>query len=276
MLPLLLIRVCSTIKLEKVRKRMGLCRVEAVVLNHRSLGEADKLLTLYTRERGKVRGVARGARRPRNRFLATSQPFSQVELLLYQGKGLYYVSQSELVTSFYALREQLERMAAAAYVCELLEVLVEEACPQPRLFALLVATLHLLTATSDLRPALRHFELGLLEEVGWGPESSRCASCGVSPLSEGVKVSGRLGGFTCAACGNRDRDAVSLAPGTLAMLERLRRSTPRGVASLRWQDSLAGEMEEAMQRFLEVAGVGRMKSRPFLHWAEEQCPAPEH
>ncbi len=263
-------------KTGKARNRMGLCRVEAVVLNHRSLGEADKLLTLYTRERGKIRGVARGARRPRNRFLATSQPFSQAELLLYQGKGLYYVSQSQLVTSFYTLREQLDRMAAAAYVSELLDVLVEEACPQPRVFAFLVSTLHLLTATPDLRPALRYFELGLLAELGWSPESSRCAGCGRSPLDGGVKVSSRLGGIICPACGERDRDAVILGPGTLAMLARLRWLTPRGVSSLRWQDALADELEAAMQKFLEVAGVGGMKSRPFLQWVVDQCPSGEH
>lgn len=247
---------------------MALCQVEAVVIKHRPLGEADKLLTFFSREKGKIRGVARGARRPRNRFLATSQPFSHSELLLYRGKGLYYVSQSQLITSFYRLREDLERMTAASYVSELVDSLVEEGCAQPRLFALLVTALHLLTGASDVRPALRHFEVGLLEELGLGPDLRRCADCGCTLPPGEVAISSRWGGAVCFRCARQDGEAISLQRATVALMGQLRELTPRGLVSLRVQEPLLHELEVALEKLLQHAGAGGLKSRPFLQgWA---------
>ncbi|HEX6989777.1 MAG TPA: DNA repair protein RecO, partial [Bacillota bacterium] len=123
---------------------MALYRCEGVVLRARDLAEADRLVILYTPDRGKHRAVARGARRPRSRLASGIQPFTRALYLCWRGRSLDGISQVEVIEGFAPLRTDLERLAAATYACELIDAITQESDPQPRLFALLVFTLRAL------------------------------------------------------------------------------------------------------------------------------------
>src|SRR5690554_1929461 len=103
---------------------MNLYRTDGIVLRTRPLGEADKILTLLTRDRGKIEVVARGARRPRNRLAAAAQPFSYLKVLIFAGKGLDQLSQAEIIKSFGPIRENLVKMAYASFWSEFLDLLL--------------------------------------------------------------------------------------------------------------------------------------------------------
>ena len=130
------------------------------MIRSRNLGEADRLLTLYSYQRGKVRAVARGARRPRNRLRAGAEPFTHGDYLLFSNKGLDNISQCEIIGSFRAIREDLIKTAIGAYILELLDALTEEEEPVGDLFPFLLAVLETLSRGGDLELILRSVEVG--------------------------------------------------------------------------------------------------------------------
>jgi DNA repair protein RecO (recombination protein O) len=200
---------------------MPLYSLDAVVIKSRNLGEADKLITLYSRERGKVRAVARGARRPRNRLAASTEIFTHGNYLLFANQGLDNISQCEITESFRGLRESLEGAAAATYCLEIVERMTEEEEPGGDLFPFLLAMLRVLAADEeDLELAVRVFELGLLARLGYLPEFSQCVNCGCE-VKQGASFSAALGGVLCGDCRTQDRDAPPVAPDTLAAVRFL-------------------------------------------------------
>ena len=96
-------------------------RAEAVVLKHSEFGEADRLLSLYTRQQGKLRAIAKGARKIRSRKAGHLEPFTRVSLLLARGRDMYIVTQAEAVDAYLPLREDLVSLGYASYVVELLD-----------------------------------------------------------------------------------------------------------------------------------------------------------
>jgi len=251
---------------------MPLYRLEAVVLYHRYLGEADKIVTLYSREKGKVRAVARGARRPRNRLLAGTQPYSHADFLLFSGSGLETISQCELKESFYSLREDLHRMAAAAYVAELYDLLIEEGEKNEGLFFLLLSTLHLLADGEEIELTLRYFELRFLSLLGYQPQLSQCVHCG-GPLREGpLRFSGQLGGVLCPDCWGQDGRALYLSRGTLELLKRFLTVTPRTLRVLGAAPAMRRELETVLKACLEYRLPRELKSRRFLALVQGEGP----
>ena len=116
-------------------------RVDSVVLRHSDYGEADRLLTLYTREQGKIRAIAKGVRKIQSRKAGHLEPFTRVTLMLARGHDLWIVTQAETINAFQPLREELGMMTQAAYVVELLERFSYEEGQNWQLYDLLVATL---------------------------------------------------------------------------------------------------------------------------------------
>lgn len=249
---------------------MSLYRIEAVVLYHRYLSEADKIVTLYSREKGKVRAVARGARRPRNRLLAGTQPYSYADFLLFSGKGLDQISQCQLKEPFYLLREDLQQIAAAAYVAELYDLLLEEEEKNEALFALLLSTFHLLMSCKELELVLRYFELRFLSLLGYQPELYRCVSCGQVPAQSAVRFSGQLGGILCQECWGQDGRAVSICLGTVEMLKCFQVTSPRGLPNLRASVHVRRELEDVLWSCLSPHLPRELKSLPFLTMVQEE------
>ncbi len=248
---------------------MSLYRIEAVVLNHRYFGEADKIVTLYSREKGKLRAVARGSRRPRNRLLAGTQPYSHTEFLLFSGKGLDQISQCELKESFYSLREGLEQMAAAAYVTELYDLLIEEKEGNEELFYLLLCILHLLVGAEDIELVLRFFEVRLLSLLGYQPQLSQCVNCEQRLDKEQFKFSPRLGGLLCPRCWEQDVKAQIICAGTVEMLKQFLLITPQRLKVLRAGPKVRREMESALGAYLEFRLPRKLKSQRFLSLVQD-------
>ena len=118
-------------------EKVNLYRTDGIVLRTRPLGEADKVLTLLSRDRGKIEVVARGARRPRNRLAAAAQPFSYLKILVFTGRSLDQLSQAEIVKAFGLIRENLVRMAYASFWSEFLDLLLPLEEENTGLFSLL-------------------------------------------------------------------------------------------------------------------------------------------
>ena len=144
-------------------------RVEAIVLNHSDWGEADRLLVLFTREQGKIRAVAKGARKMRSRKAGHLEPFTRVDLLLARGRDLWIVTQAEMQDAYQALREDLEKTAYAAYVVELLDRFTYEEGQNQPLYRLLRNTLQRVAKETDPYLAIRYYEVRCLDLMVFAP-----------------------------------------------------------------------------------------------------------
>src|SRR5687768_16685044 len=130
---------------------MGLYKIEGVVLRRRNLGEADRIVTLLSRDRGKETAVARGARRPRSRLGGRLEPSVRVRALLAEGRSLDIISQVDVIDAHRRLRDDLGRLGTASIMLEMADRAIEDAQPHPDIYCLLIEALALLrSGVSDL------------------------------------------------------------------------------------------------------------------------------
>jgi DNA repair protein RecO (recombination protein O) len=199
---------------------------EAVVLRSFRLGEADRVLHLYTLDRGRVGAVAKGVRRTKSRFGARLEPLSHVQVVLHQGSGeLQTVTGADLVRPHRAAREDPYRLGVALVGLEAMLRLFSEQEANPRAFAALTRFLDVadeLPGRAPARPALDPlalaFQLKLLWLSGYLPHLSSCAECGSEPPLVGFLPS--AGGAVCRAC---SAGALGVSPGGLAAMDGLLR-----------------------------------------------------
>lgn len=231
------------------------------MLRTRNLGEADKVVTIYTKTHGKVAAVARGSRRVRNRLLGITQIFTHGRYLLFEGKNLDSLSQGEIIHSFQPLRDDLEKMAQAMYVTELVDAFVEEGEPHVEIYHLL---LQMLQAHSDALFALtvRAFELRFMAHLGYQPQLELCLECGRPPGEE--LAFSREGGIVCAGCSREHPDALPLSRGGWQLMQRLLFSDWARLFVLRPSPQHLRELQSCLRQYIDYRLERPLRSLSFL------------
>ena len=179
----------------------GSFKTEAIVLRSIRYGEADRVLHLYTPERGRVGAVAKGVRRVKSRMGGRLEPLSRVRLVLHQGRGeLCTISQADTVQAHAGLRERRGSLERATQACEAVLRLLDSTEPNLPAYNLLCHELALLdsSAAASRRAQALAFRLKLLLAAGFAPELAACASCGEAEHLGGFSPS--AGGIVCAGC----------------------------------------------------------------------------
>ena len=197
----------------------GLYKDEGVVLKTIKLGEADRIVTLFTRDHGKVRAVAKGIRKTKSRFGARLEPFTQAAVLVYRGRSLDTITQADILTSFHEVREDYTRLTSAAALADIVEKITPERERATSTYRLLVDGLDALKAGkgATVVPA---FLVKLLSISGYHPQLTTCAGCGETAAGLGG-FSPALGGAVCVSCWPDDRDALTVSIDRLRLLGRL-------------------------------------------------------
>ena len=198
---------------------MGILSSEAIILRTYPLKETDKLVVAYTRNYGKVRGVARGSRRIKSRFSGRLEPLSWVELVAFEGRNqeLVSIDKVELLKGYGLAMQDYQAYLRSSYVLELLMETVPEHEANESLFRLLLHVLPLLGDSHNSRLASVYFQIWHLKLAGLLPSLTACSGCGgvLSPGTEAYRRSDALG-FFCRECrkgtGRRiDADVLKLA-----------------------------------------------------------------
>src|SRR5574337_1154511 len=182
---------------------MALYKTRAVVLGRRALGESDRIVDFYTRDFGKVRGVAKSARRTRSRFGSALELFTLGELLFFDtGRSdLVRVDHFDIVRPFVGVREHLERLGQGAWAIECVTRLTADRDPHPALFGLLVRALKALEGGASPQRVATCFGLRAVDQLGHRPRIDRCVGCGrLYPFSDAA-LDVTAGGLVCATCG---------------------------------------------------------------------------
>jgi DNA repair protein RecO (recombination protein O) len=231
-----------------------LYRDEAIVLRTHKLGEADRIITLLTRNHGRVRAVAKGVRRTTSRFGSRLEPFTHVDLQLAEGRNLDVITQAETLSPFSSgLGADYDRYTAGTVMLETADrLVVEEKEPSLQHFLLLVGGLRAM-ASGERRPGqvLDSYLLRSLAVAGYAPSFEHCARCGLEGPHRWFNPS--MGGVLCATC--RVPGSASPAPGTVVVLGAL----------------LAGNwpvVEDADPRHLKEAGT---LVAAYLSWHLERA-----
>ena len=193
---------------------MSLYRDEGIVLRTYKLGEADRIVVVFTRGHGKIRTVAKGVRKTKSRFGARLEPTSHVALQLYEGRELDTVTQAESLDHFRAIRDDLDRLAKASCLLEAVDQLAQEREVNQRLYQMLLGALRALAAHDSPLVVPAFFWKALAQE-GYRPELDRCVACGASePI---VAFDLDSGGALCREC----RRGSSLSPEALELMRRI-------------------------------------------------------
>ncbi len=225
-------------------------RVEAVVLRHIDYGEADRILSLYTRQLGKTRALVKGARKVTSRKAGHLEPFTHVKLELARGRDLLLVTQADTVEAYLPLGEDLVLMGHASYVIELIDRFTyDDETENPAIFRLLTDTLSRLASKTDPWLAIRYYEMRLLDYLGFRPQLFECVNCGREILAEDQFYSFSAGGVICPNCGRGLPNLTRISVDALKYLRHFQRSSYAEASRARPSPEVQTEAENLMQGY---------------------------
>lgn len=224
---------------------MALRNDQGIVLRGYPFGEADRVVVLLSPNHGKLRTVAKGVRRTTSRFGGRLEPFTHVDLVLYEGRELDTITQVSVIEAFPRLRSDLDRVLAAGSMVEVIDAVTTEDESSVRAFLLLQRGLRALEAGPRHPDMVAAFLLKTADVVGLAPALDRCAGCGSD--REVTRFAFAAGGALCDRC--RTPGAVVLRAGLTDYLARL---AAADLADLPEADpSLSGDAMGVTRRFLE-------------------------
>jgi DNA repair protein RecO (recombination protein O) len=239
-------------------------RTPALVLRHREIGEADRLLVLYTEQLGKIHAIAKGVRKLKSRKAGHLEPFTHSTLQLAKGRDLMIITQAETLNAFLPLRENLAGVGHASYVIELIDRFTYENEENPRIFHLAIRTLERLQRAKDPLLVLRFYELRLLDLLGFRPELQQCGLCQAEIKAQDQYFSAERGGVLCPNCGRSTPGARPISMEALRYLRHLQRSNFQQASVARPRPEIHTEMEILMQHYLTYLLERNLNTPSFI------------
>lgn len=234
--------------------RDRLYRTNAIVLQIRDLGEADRILVVFTPGHGKISIIAKGARKARSRLGPYLDYFSEVALHLTRGRDLDLVTSVTTIHQHPNLRTDIDAYGHAAHFAELVRDLTRERQENAPVYDLLSSSLTLLNDGIDPWHVARHFELGLLVALGYRPEIVLCVNCRRDLDAVPNVFSSSLGGMLCGDCNRLDPGAILLSVNAQKYLRTLARSGLGSVIGLEPSPAERQEITQAMMAYLRHVG----------------------
>lgn len=230
-------------------RRDHVYRTDALVVGRLDLGEVDRILTLFTPQYGKVRAIAKGVRRPQSRLAPHLELFSESRVMLAKGRELDVVTSAEMQDAHWPLRTDLEAFGHASYLVELLNLFTEDRQENRRAYELLARSLRLLSEGVDPYAVSRHYELTLMEHVGFRPQLYACVGCEREIVAEANAMSLNHGGLLCPNCRSIDLSAPVLSVNAQKYIRVLDRDGLAGAIHLRLDPATANEVERALAAY---------------------------
>lgn len=236
--------------------------VEAFILKSVKAREADRVLTIFTRQAGKKRVMAHGVEKITSRKRGAVQPFSHSRLLLRQGRELDSVSQGEGIDIFPVLRQSLYGLTRAIYLAELVDALTPDEDPNAGVFQLLLDTYGLLGGDSGFAAA-RAFELKLVSYLGYRPVLDNCILCNLPPSGGKLRFVPEHGGVVCAGCFSGPAAGTEITRGALENMKTLLRWDMGRIHQLRMSALAGKEIRNVIRRYIEFYLEKGIKSLSF-------------
>jgi len=255
-------------------RRQRLYRLAGIVLRRRDMGEADRLLTVFTRERGKITLLAKGVRRAASRKAGHLEPFTYTDLLVAKGANLDLVTQAETIAAHRHVREDLWLSSLAYTVVELADAFTQDEDPNALLFDLLLETLARLDEGQPASLAVRYYELHMLSLAGYQPQLFRCVQCD-QLLQPAVNfLSLERGGCLCPQHGANVAGTVALPLDVLKVLRYLQTRNWEQIAVLQLRPEVLAQVESILARYIVYHLERSLRATVFLEKLRRTLAAP--
>ena len=245
-------------------------QTEAIIIKKTKLGEADRILTLYTPHLGKIQAVAKGVRRPRSKLSGHLELLTYSLVSLARGKNLDTITGSQTINSFLPLKSDLELISYALYITELVNQFTADYIENYPLFCLLLETIGQLNQGGNNELVLRYFEIHLLNEVGYQPQLQQCVLCRLplKPISNSFCPS--AGGMLCPGCTKSQPFSYPLSVNGLKVLRLLQDSDYNTIGRLKINQELSYELEGIMRKYIKYLLDKEVKSSAWLDTLKQQ------
>lgn len=241
-----------------------LYKTEAIILRQRKLGEADRILTLYTPALGKIEAKAKGVRKTTSRLSGHLQPLNRCVLQLAQGHTADVITGVETLESFRNLREDLDRLSRGLYAAELTDRMTVEHVHSFPIFRLMLDTLTRLDAGANGDTTLRYFEMRLLDQSGFRPELERCVGCTRELEPADHFFAPVAGGVVCRGCVPGLAGPRLLTLNGLKLLRLIQRGSYNDLARVRVPAGLADEVERHLRGYIITVLEREVNSAAFI------------
>ncbi len=229
------------------------CRTEAIVLKSIDYGESDRVVTFYTLDYGKIKGIAKGARKSKRRFANALEPFSLLQLNFSRKiqSGLDFIETCDVLTHFPAIRSNLDKTLAASYLLDLTDKFTPEQKKSEPSYHLLHHFLLLIENKPFSEAILRLFEIRLLGISGYAPVLDYCLHC-KAPLEDKKRYFFDVakGGLICDNCHHHYPDAIPVSPGTIKTLKMGRELDLDNLGRLLFSVQSADESRRILHDFI--------------------------
>lgn len=243
--------------------------VEALAIRSIDYGEGNKIITLLTREMGKVAVMARGAKKLNSRLALSAQPFTHGMYTFYLSRAgkMGTLNSTELLNGHHALREDLELMAYASYLAELTDRMINDREGSAFLFEQLTSAFAAIEEGKDCAVIMQIYELRMLQIAGYAPVLDACASCGIAidaTSSATWRFSARSGGVICANCGTSEQKAIPITPVTRKLLLLFQQLDLRNVGNINVKETTKQQVSACIRSFIDEYIDIAWKSRRFI------------
>lgn len=220
-----------------------------MVLKRMDFGEADRILTVYTRDVGKLRAIAKGVRRTTSRSAGHLEPFTLADVQFARGRELDVVAQAETVAAFRHVREDVTLTSYAYYLAEITDLLTEDRSENAAVFEALAQSFTALDQGVEPRLVVITFQVHLLDALGYRPELTECVACRSAIRQGANQFSAHLGGALCPTCGPREASGRAIGSDALKLLRHLQRS--HGQRPVRVPSEVSREAELVLREYAE-------------------------
>lgn len=240
---------------------------EAIVLHTKDYAEWDRIVSVYTRDYGKLTGIAKGAKRSRKRFGSALEPFTHNELFFVEKEtqGLVRFEKCHILNLFTDIARDLRKVIYGSYFLELVNTLTPEKEKNAEIFSLLLFFINLLQAEGFREDLMRIFELRLFSLLGYQPEFLSCVSCGHEfRVEEDYRFSVRRGGIVCSKCRGKYPDLLPLSNGTIRIFQQAQNLALLKINRIFFSPSEHAEGKLIFGKFLEYHAGRRPKSLDLL------------
>jgi DNA repair protein RecO (recombination protein O) len=242
-------------------------KCEGIVIRTTDYGETNKIVTLFTREWGKVAAMARGAKKPSSRLSSVTQLFTYGYFLIQKSHGIGSLQQGEAIQTMRGIREDIFTTAYASYIVELTDKATEDKRPNPYLFELLLQTLQYMNEGLDLDILTYIYEMKMLNVLGLYPKLDGCAVCRKTEGKFAFSI--KEGGFLCHRCYDKDPYFLQVSPATIKLLRLFYYLDLSRLGKISVKDETKKELHRIISAYYEEYSGLLLKTKRFLNQIEQ-------
>ncbi|MEI5905805.1 DNA repair protein RecO [Bacillus spongiae] len=237
-------------------------KCEGIVIRTSNYGESNKVVTIFSREFGKIAFMARGAKKPKSRLSAVSQPFTYGYFLFQKGRGLGSLQQGDIISSMRGIKGDLFKTSYATYISDLLDKGTEDYKQNSQLFELYLQVLEFIEEGYDPDILTHIFELKMLPVLGLHPTLNECSVCGNTNGTFGFSF--KENGFICQNCKVKDPYHMPLSQSTVKLLRIMYFFDLNRMGKISVKDTTKKELTTVIRQYYDEASGLSLKSRKFL------------